>query len=70
MLFKMFGTEGNQRRSTYLSYIMSIRASLLNSFTSASVESVTDKNSSSSAGGVLGGVTKASSVKRERNKKV
>lgn len=46
----------------YLSYIMSIRDSLLISFISASVESVVDKNSSSSAGGVLGGVIKASSV--------
>ena len=49
---------------------MSIRESLLIPFTSASVESVIDKNSSSSAGGVLGGVTKASSVKWGRKKSV
>ena len=49
-------------RIPHLSYIKSIRDSLLISFTSASVESVIDRNSSSSAGGVLGGVTKESSV--------
>ena len=55
----------------HLSYIISIRVSLLISFTSAFVESAMDINSSSSSkGGVLGGVTKESSVKTDKNKKL